>query len=576
MSLKKSAYYCEMMKNICFLILFIFLGITNSFSQNYADKSYYLIDSLNLEELTDSDMQLLDSALTLYHQAKHDTNQLNALAILQRKMMNDNWVKYNQLIKEIAEIKLKVNSVNNLKVFYLRALGDALNNIGYINSDKGNVSLALEYYHKSLDTKKLINDKRGIADSYVNIGVVYDDQGLISKALEYYFKGLKIHEELGNKKGIAAASNNIGFIFSNQGDAKSAIKYYNKSLKIKEQNGDKAGIAITLSNIGLVYYHQKDFSEALNYHNKSLSLSAEIGDQLGISTSLVNIGSIYYAQKDFERCLIEFKNSLLIVEKIGHKKRIAAILLKIGFAYMDVGDLIKAKTTGTKSLKAANELGSPWDINNAARLLSAIYKLEGNYKKSLEMYELYIIMRDSILNENTQKTAIQQEANYQIEKKEQEIVLQKKNIEILKQDKKIKNYTLYGLITFFVLLVTVSLLWFKNYKQQKRTAALKAQHQIEVYMKEIDVLRANINTKIVDDNKSDVIEIINNINSFLSTPLSEREIEVFEELSKGKTNKEIADALFVSVNTVKTHLLNIYEKLDVKNRTQAVNKLNDL
>jgi len=58
----------------------------------------------------------------------------------------------------------------------------------------------------------------------------------------------------------------------------------------------------------------------------------------------------------------------------------------------------------------------------------------------------------------------------------------------------------------------------------------------------------------------------------LSRNLTEREHDVFIELSKGKTNKEIAQSLFVSVNTVKTHLKNIYAKFEVKNRIQAIKK----
>ena len=58
--------------------------------------------------------------------------------------------------------------------------------------------------------------------------------------------------------------------------------------------------------------------------------------------------------------------------------------------------------------------------------------------------------------------------------------------------------------------------------------------------------------------------------------LSHRELEVLEQVAKGLSNKEIADALYVSVNTVKTHLKNVYEKLDVNRRTQAVEKAREL
>jgi len=54
--------------------------------------------------------------------------------------------------------------------------------------------------------------------------------------------------------------------------------------------------------------------------------------------------------------------------------------------------------------------------------------------------------------------------------------------------------------------------------------------------------------------------------------LTKRELEILGSLSGGKSNKEIARDLGVSPNTVKTHLANLYEKLGVKNRTQAVTK----
>jgi DNA-binding NarL/FixJ family response regulator len=54
--------------------------------------------------------------------------------------------------------------------------------------------------------------------------------------------------------------------------------------------------------------------------------------------------------------------------------------------------------------------------------------------------------------------------------------------------------------------------------------------------------------------------------------LSEREKEILSELSQGLRYKEIADKLFLSTETVRTHIRNIYEKLQVNSRTEALNK----
>ncbi len=58
--------------------------------------------------------------------------------------------------------------------------------------------------------------------------------------------------------------------------------------------------------------------------------------------------------------------------------------------------------------------------------------------------------------------------------------------------------------------------------------------------------------------------------------LSERELEVITLLSKGLIYKEISDQLTISANTVKNHLKNIYKKLHVQNKVEAVNKYRSL
>ena len=53
-------------------------------------------------------------------------------------------------------------------------------------------------------------------------------------------------------------------------------------------------------------------------------------------------------------------------------------------------------------------------------------------------------------------------------------------------------------------------------------------------------------------------------------PLTPREAEVLAELTKGKSNREVASALFVTEKTVKTHISNIFNKLEFQDRKQAV------
>ena len=54
--------------------------------------------------------------------------------------------------------------------------------------------------------------------------------------------------------------------------------------------------------------------------------------------------------------------------------------------------------------------------------------------------------------------------------------------------------------------------------------------------------------------------------------LTPKEVQVLSLLAEGGSNADIAKALFVSTSTVKTHLIHIYQKLEVGRRTEAVNK----
>ena len=74
--------------------------------------------------------------------------------------------------------------------------------------------------------------------------------------------------------------------------------------------------------------------------------------------------------------------------------------------------------------------------------------------------------------------------------------------------------------------------------------------------------------KVIHPKAQDVFEAVSQ-KPHNTNKLSKREIEVLREMVKGKTNKEIAETLFVSEKTIKTHVSHIFAKLQVNDRTQA-------
>lgn len=66
---------------------------------------------------------------------------------------------------------------------------------------------------------------------------------------------------------------------------------------------------------------------------------------------------------------------------------------------------------------------------------------------------------------------------------------------------------------------------------------------------------------------------IENNNHSSEENLTKREIEVLNSLAEGNSYQEIANVLFISHETVKQHLKNIYRKMNVKNKIQAINRI---
>ena len=66
------------------------------------------------------------------------------------------------------------------------------------------------------------------------------------------------------------------------------------------------------------------------------------------------------------------------------------------------------------------------------------------------------------------------------------------------------------------------------------------------------------------------------LNAWLPEPLRPREVEVLACLFKGMDNKAIAKALFISANTVKFHLKNLYARFDVRNRVELLLRIQEL
>lgn len=102
-------------------------------------------------------------------------------------------------------------------------------------------------------------------------------------------------------------------------------------------------------------------------------------------------------------------------------------------------------------------------------------------------------------------------------------------------------------------------------------------YQVKILHKEHTFYREEIQRYLSKQPTKPQEEILQEQDTFIQLQqqfgLSEREMEVLKLLAEGLTNQQIGEKLFLSPNTIKTHIKNLYLKLNISNRAQAVNKL---
>jgi serine phosphatase RsbU (regulator of sigma subunit) len=264
--------------------------------------------------------------------------------------------------------------------------------------------------------------KKSFATSQLLMASEMADKGDIRAALEKLTTGQQIMKDLGNEEGIGQALYRMAEIYITEKDFQRAFDLATESMKIMRRVGNLKGIADCCEDIGNYHeYLKKNYPAALSIYEEGLTISRRIKYIKRAGYLLGNIGRIYYKQGKFEDALVENFESLRLKEIIDDKKGIGFSYHKIGQNYLALGRVDLAAEYGNKSLAVGLELGYPDNIQRSADLLKNVYERSGKFAKALEMAELSVRMKDSLISLVNQRAAIhrQLQSDYELKMERQ-------------------------------------------------------------------------------------------------------------------------------------------------------------
>lgn len=410
---------------------------------------------------------------------------------------------------------------------------------------------AFPYFENSWDIKSRIKNLN-------SLGVSYRRLNLEEEAIKYHLEALKMSEEIDFTRSVAISLNGIGNSYVALKKYDDAIKYFNLSQKSNKLEKNKRGLGYDYSNLGEAYMYKKQYDSAFYYQNMALEIankSNRLNDQAIIKSSM---GLMFQNKKNWSKALECYFESIPVLKKNKSKRLLSFTLINAGIIFTQLNEFQIAKEYISSGLKLSSEISSKDNLVLGYQALSDLLELEGNSNDALQKYKLMVIYRDSIFNIQSENNIVAMNIKYDTDKKDEKI----KRLHLESKVNKSRNIILFLTFGLLFLLSVFSFIFNRMKIKNNNMLIDNMRGEIEAHLCQISKLED-------EENNNNSFDFSSNLNKF---GLSSRELEVLKHITKGMTNQEIADTMYVTLSTIKTHTKNIYDKLDVRNRIEAARK----
>jgi class 3 adenylate cyclase/Tfp pilus assembly protein PilF len=373
-------------------------------------KKLFLIIFFTLSSLSLSAQSNLDSLWNIWNDPKADSEDRLAtmdLIIFERYMFSkpdSAYILSNDMLEFAKSVDSKEyiakSNTNKGGSFYFRSQYDS----------------ALYYFESAISLYEAAGNLKPVASIYGNMGNIYTDQGDYTKGIDSYMRSLKAHEKNGYRRGMATQLNNIGIVNKDLGDTKEAMKYLEEALVIHKELNYEIGQADCYLNMSEIHIRDENLVLAIPLLDLCAEIYKTTEDNQGKALMYNFYGLIDFKRKEYDKALDNYNQALSLQLEMEDDQSAANSKVEIGRVYLELGKTSMAIDQLEKAKKIGQNTGTIAPILNASNYLSKAYKAKGQLAKSVENYELFILLTDSTRNEENQMRLIRQEYAYSYEK----------------------------------------------------------------------------------------------------------------------------------------------------------------
>ncbi|MCT4582207.1 MAG: tetratricopeptide repeat protein [Flavobacteriales bacterium] len=434
--------------------------------------------------------------------------------------------------------------------------------LGNLFYAKSKLYLSQYYFKYAADIYKEQEEEELYAEQLTNIGVLNEVTGDYTASIAYYFEALSIFKRLKLELKTSYIYNNLGIVYQQLKEKDKSLMYYKKGLEVVLDLGRKDLSASKYNNIASLFEEfDGELDSALVYYHKAYKAAVLDSNFLTISAIEANIANVYIRMGELEKADSLLSNALLKSE-LNHNNRTinlinrfkAELLLKKG-NYVEA-DAFAQKTIALAQQESYKEI----EIEGMLILIESLVK-QGDYEKAFNLLIHKNQLESELAGEKQKERVEQLNIRYDVQEKDNKIQMLELRKKIMVRRGWITAFIVVAL--FIILSISLYVIYLKN----KHSVLLIKQMQRDIadYIHQLHQAEEELQENELSQNELLSLKI-------KKFNLTEREEEVLILISKGLTNTEIAAEMFVSINTIKTHVKNLFIKLDVRNRIEAANK----
>ncbi|WP_375558708.1 tetratricopeptide repeat protein [Bernardetia sp. OM2101] len=428
---------------------------------------FCLITFISFEVLAQSDISKdenkeLDSLWRVYKSAKEmaleDTTQINRLLDISEY--------YSKRQHDSSKILAKIGIQKSEEQMYFKGKAKSFHIIGLYHRYQSNYDSAIHFFKASSNLYQEIGDSIEYSLVLNNLAGIYYVQGNYERALENLLIALNIQQRYGKKLQVSRALNNIALIYKRNNQYEKAVLMHKQAITMKEKLNDSLGIVIGYLNISSVYFEQEDYPSTITYLKKGLPLVIQLNDKMLLCQYYINLGrsiSKFDSLKTIANkpiALEYFNKAEKITSSLQNKDILFYINLGKSEYYLFDNQNKKAEFLAKNALSIAQTLGLRKQVGDVYRLLAEIHKKNNEFEKTTNYLTKYIVLEDSLKQEQNLNEIKRLQAVFESERQEQVISVLREQKKLHESEIERQEIWNYSLASGAILLLVIAILVF--------------------------------------------------------------------------------------------------------------------